>query len=193
MIFGIWKNPSAISVSCNPAISNLTERCQTLTSRVEWLLATTGIFQLILIVVLVLQPNWTPVKSIGESTQILTALWLVWLLLLSYNFRLVICGHQEFRYLHAPRLINRPNLPVRLTANFLTNWAVIVTTMIYAWSTDDVEFSRFIGWFLQVAIFAAWISFNLLHRRMNRVRNVVGSTIMLIVLIASCWILLLQD
>jgi formate hydrogenlyase subunit 3/multisubunit Na+/H+ antiporter MnhD subunit len=117
---------------------------------------------------------------------LLASVWLTWLATLVSNYRLVRCGPVALRAKLAPRLVNRPEFPIRLALHFLVNWSAIAITVGVAWYLREADAARLLAWLSLGAIGAIWLEFNLLHRQMNRARNLAVSSLTAAALALAC-------
>jgi hypothetical protein len=115
-----------------------------------------------------------------DGTQSLVLLGLVWLFaaaLYVANITLVRTGPQAQRIVHAPMLVNRPAFVVRLTFHLIINWSAIAVTLLWAGTVADPRLAAGTARICIVAIGLLWISFNVMHRRFNRARNLILSSV----------------
>ncbi len=160
------------------------ERCRALSERVERLCA----------VVLVCQLGVLPLLPQADSSVIVLAVllalaWVFWIVLQKANYSLIRCGPQTARYDVSARWINRPEFLVRLGFHLLINWSVIATTLVVAWQFDE-PLSRNLAWVAAIFTVSVWVGFNLLHRRMNRAKNLALTTAIALLLLSVAWPLL---
>jgi hypothetical protein len=103
-------------------------------------------------------------------------LWIVWVMTLLRNYRLVRCGSQSERFRRSGRLVNHPGFLARGFFHLMINWSAIAATLIAIAFTPPGRIHPWVSYLCIIATVAAWTHFNLLHRRMNRARNLVLST-----------------
>ena len=92
---------------------------------------------------------------------------------------------QARRHALSPRPVNRPDFVFRLGFHVLINWSAIVTTLIASWRLRGSDLSSHLVIFCVLATAVAWGSFNLMHRRRNRLRNLGLSTAIALALIGA--------
>lgn len=165
---------------------DLRKRCIRWSDRVQLLLVTLLLVHLAVIVQVVIGVKGDGAFSDWSVTLWLVTLWTVWLLLQVSNYRLVKCGPQEVRWELSPRFINRPNFYARLSSHVLVNWSVIITTLGVAWMLESYSLSTALVWISLWATVLVWGSFNVLHRRINRFRNLLLSTSGAVLLLIVC-------
>jgi hypothetical protein len=173
-------------------MTDLANRCSTWTGRVQILagvqLATlmgTGLIA----ASKALAVDWIPAWSI---TLALIIIWMAWVCLQFSNYRLMACGEQSVRYAHAPRLINRPDLFIRILNHLLVNWSAVAATLTAIWIVDDFPGARAFAWFSAIMTILTLVLFNMLHRRINRMQNILLSSTIAIVLLAASVLIFLQ-
>jgi hypothetical protein len=103
-------------------------------------------------------------------------LWAFWLITLLRNYRLVRCGSQSERFRRTGRMVNHPGFAARGFFHLMINWSAIAATLIAVAFTPPGRIHPWLSYLCIIATVATWAHFNLLHRRMNRARNLVLST-----------------
>jgi hypothetical protein len=127
--------------------------------------------------------SWLIVKSVSDGPGIpavLAALALLWVLGIAMqvtNWRLVSCGTQPERFRLSPRFVNRPDLGVRIAYHILVNWGVVIVTVIAAFSIRPSDSSIYLAYVCLAATVATWVAFNILHRRINRAKNLIFTSV----------------
>jgi len=159
-------------------------RCERATAQLTWSLAA------LLAMQLALGLSLAGGVGQGSALKLLGAVWLAWLATLVSNYRLVGCGPVGVRFRDAPRFVNRPDFSVRLALHVLVNWSPIAVTVGVAWLLRETSTARALAWLAIGAAAAMWLEFNVLHRRMNRARNLAMSSLMAAILVFACAALL---
>jgi len=159
-------------------------KCRALSRSVERLCVASLAMQLATLAMLV--PETMPA---APRLAPLALAWLAWGVLQVQNFRLVGCGNQARRLSLSPSFVNRPEFAIRMCFHLTINWSVLATSIAVAWRTHDTEWSRALALLAATAAVVVWISFNLLHRRMNRRRNLILSTSIAATLITAAVLL----
>jgi hypothetical protein len=109
--------------------------------------------------------------------------WFLWIATQVENSRLVKCGTQAYRFRLASRAINRPEFAVRMAFHVLINWSAIVVALLVAYVLRSSALAEIVAWACIVATVAVWGLFNVLHRKVNRLRNLAFTTVIATVLI----------
>lgn len=60
--------------------------------------------------------------------------------------------------------------------HFLINWSAIFVTLVAGHIVAGSEISQIVAWACIVATVGAWALFNILHRKVNRLRNLAFTT-----------------
>jgi hypothetical protein len=158
----------------DPQEHELRARCDRLSLRVQNL-------SLCLVLGEILFVFWVAVRPASAAqTSLLLPLVLiviVWLMLQRMNHQLVSCGMQQFRYTLSPRHINRPEFAVRMAYHLIINWSAIPLILLAASASRPSSESRYLAYLAMAATILVWLAFNLLHRRMNRARNLLSTTL----------------
>ena len=166
---------------------NLAHRLQQLSSRLSWILSALIAAQLALSALLLSSPTR------GDSSWIVTLLgtsWILWIVALTCNLFLVRCGPIDLRYRYAPGLVNRPDFAVRVVLHLLINWSTLGLTIAVAWIVAGDALSRRLAWLTLAMSIFVWAGFNIQHRRVNRGRNwLISTAIMVTLVISSAWLL----
>ena len=155
-------------------------RCRVLTKRLTWLLVALVALQLTLCAALIARVEQGPLVTV------LGFLWLIWVASLVGNYSLVRCGAVAIRFLSAPRFVNRGDFPSRLILHLLINWSSIAASTSVAWYLGNTPVAQVIAWISLVAIVVVWAEFNILHRRINWVRNLTMSSLIATTLLLAC-------
>lgn len=162
--------------------SNSGQKCKDLSRRVEVLCGILIFSELALLAHAVSGADWSDSFTEGLTvTMCLT--WIIWIVTQIENYRLVRCGPHAHRYSVAARTINRPEFPFRMTYHLLINWSAIAATLIAGFIVGNGALADTIGYICIVSVVVAWLVFNLLHRRVNRIRNLALSSTIAFVLI----------
>lgn len=159
-------------------MKNLISRCVSLTKLCSFLLVGLVGIQIVLLLSIVMQPIASTGKLDSVTTILLLLTWLLWLIVQISNWMLVRCGSQRERYRYAPGFINRSEFGIRLFVHLLINWSVLATTLTAAILLPDGRLRISLSWIILAATVITWLSFNLQHRRENRLRNLSLSTFM---------------
>ena len=155
--------------------------CAILSERVETLVLLSVLLQVAFVLsVGVLQI--VPDALAGLGGIVLIVVVAAWLYVT--NYRLVRCGPQAVRFEAAPRFVNRPGLAVRLAFHVTINWLPLATILLWARSLQDIAMARAAAAAVVALTVTVWIAFNVMHRRMNRLRNLVLSSTFAIALLA---------
>lgn len=109
--------------------------------------------------------------------------WFLWIVTQIENSRLVRCGPHAQRYRLASRAINRPEIAVRLTFHVLINWSAIFVTLVSGYFVRSSALAEIVAWTCTVATVAVWVLFNMLHRKVNRFRNLAFTTAIAVALL----------
>ena len=112
-----------------------------------------------------------------------------WLGTQALNYQLVRCGPQAHRFALAQRVVNRPEFFVRMAFHLVINWSAIAAALVAGFIVSGKPISGFIGYVSIAASVAVWLQFNLLHRQVNRVKNLVFSSTIAATLILAGWVL----
>ena len=115
-------------------------------------------------------------SSVDSLWVTISLTWLVWMVTQIENSRLVKCGPHAQRYRLASRAINRPEIAVRLTFHALINWSAIFVTLVSGYLVRGSALAEIVAWICTLATVAVWILFNMLHRQVNRLRNLAFTT-----------------
>ena len=164
------------------------ERCDSLSRRVQRLCLYLVLSEALYVVWVVVRP----VAAKSEQVSLLAPLALLvilWLIIQRMNHQLVSCGTQDLRYRLSPRRINRPEFSIRMVYHLIINWSVIPLILLTALAIRPSDESRYLAYASLAATVFVWVSFNLLHRRINRARNLVSTTVIAAALIAGSLIL----
>ncbi len=121
---------------------------------------------------------------------LLTSLWVMAALVQYANFRLVRSAMAAQRLAWTGHWLHRPDPLLRLALHLLVNWAVLGVTLAAARAPPDRGQATLLAWVVVAGAAAVWIGFNLQHRRMNRARNLVLSTVLGSALALGAWPLL---
>ena len=92
------------------------------------------------------------------------------------NHALVGCGPQATRMALAPMWINRGDTGIRLIVHFVVNWLAIAVVLGWAATQPDPEVAAAVAAACIGGVALIWLGFNRLHRRANRVRNLLLSS-----------------
>ena len=60
--------------------------------------------------------------------------------------------------------------------HLVVNWSAIATTLVVTFVAGPTGMDRAIGYLCLAATLAVWITFNILHRRVNRLQNLLFTT-----------------
>ena len=126
----------------------------------------------------------------GQKLPVLSACWLIAIVLHYANFRLTRTGFQPDRYEYTRSLLNHSDSRLRLLFHLLINWMVILLTVGVAWSMKDGANSQVLAWIVIVSSLLVWISFNLQHKKVNRRKNILVTSVISITLIILAFPLL---
>ena len=111
---------------------------------------------------------------------------IIWLGTQALNYQLVRCGPQAHRFALARRMVNRPEFVVRMAFHLVINWSAIAAVLVAGFIVGSQPVSTIIAYTCIAASVAVWLQFNLLHRQVNRMKNLVfSSTIAATLIIAS--------
>ena len=125
-----------------------------------------------------------PFAQLPWLTLMLTGV--AWLGTLILNYRLLSCGSQNRRFTLAPRTVNRPEFLYRMAFHLIINWSAIAAALIAGFVVGRQPFGVVIGNASIALIAAVWLSFNILHRRSNQLKNfVLTSTIAAALILAA--------
>lgn len=150
----------------------------------------TGIIQLLLIVQMGTVVITLVLLPAAEETVVMGALvacWVVAIFLHIANFRLTRTGFQAQRYQYTKSLLNHADIRIRLLFHLLINWIVILLTAVVAWFIPEQDSARILALVVMFTSLLVWISFNLQHKKVNRFKNilltsVIAMTIILLVI-----------
>jgi hypothetical protein len=160
------------------------DRCVRRSARVERLIAALVVLE---VAVLMFVRGSADAAVLGAGVVMV---WFAWLALLIANARLVLCGEQAVRFSAAPRWINRADFAVRMTLHLLINWSALATTWLVARRAYPSPLATWLLWGVVIGSMLVWLAFNVLHRRMNRMRNLLLSTALALALIGASAVLL---
>ena len=170
----------------------VSDRCAALSSRVEGLCGLLLAYEFALVGLVFARPV-RPGADVFAILVALAASWLLWLAVQVANYRLVKCGRQAVRYSLAPSFVNRPGYLTRAGFHLIINWSVIVVTLVVAQRLNGIAISSYLAGVAGCATSIVWLTFNYLHRRMNRGRNLLLSSAIAVSLVAASVLLLITD
>ena len=160
----------------------LKARCSYLSLRVEALcgLLVFSEVALLLHTILVVKGDEFSIHGVW-ATLFLT--WLLWIATQIENYRLVKCGPHAHRYRLAHQAINRPEFAVRMAFHLVINWSAIFVTLVAGHIIRGSAVAETVASACIVATLGVWVVFNVLHRKVNRLRNLAFTTAISFVLI----------
>lgn len=165
------------------------DRCNQLSRRVEILCGLLVVSELALLVQAV--SGASPGGSFAASFWIVFSLvWVLWIVTQVENYRLVRCGPHAQRYALAGRTINRPQFTIRMTFHLLINWSPIAAALLAGLVIQGDALTTTVGRITIASAIAAWLLFNVLHRQVNRLRNLTTTTVIAVALIIASIILI---
>ena len=123
-------------------------------------------------------------------TGALGACWVIAILLHIANFRLTRTGPMAQRYQHTKKLLNHSDIRIRLLLHLSINWTVILLTTIVAWSGPEQDKARMLALVVTCTSLLVWVSFNLQHKKENRFKNILFTSVMAITFISMVFPLL---
>ena len=174
-------------------MQDIKQRCIKWTIRTQVLLVVLLLALVLVVTLLVVDPSDQNRIDGLLGFAPLTALWLTWLFLQISNYQMVKCGPLEARFSYCPKLINRPDLYIRLSCHVLINWSAVLATFLVAWRLQGHAFSNLLAWLTLVTTILVWLVFNLLHRQFNRIRNITLSSALALIFLFGCVYLLVTS
>lgn len=165
------------------------EKCNGLSRRVEILCGLLVVSELALVVQAIsgAGPGGSFAASIWTTFSLV---WILWIVTQVDNYRLVRCGPHALRHTLAARTINRPEFPIRMTFHLLINWSPIAAALLAGIFIQDDALAKTVGRICIASAIAAWLLFNILHRQVNRLRNITTTTAIAAVLIIASVVLI---
>ena len=159
-------------------------KCNHISRRVEIWCGILGISELAFLA------QATLIERVGGSFEIrfwtaMSIVWIVWIITLAENYRLVRCGPHARRYSFAARIINRPEFLVRMGFHLLINWSAIGVALFAGFIIGNEALSDLITPICILSTILAWLLFNFLHRQVNRLTNITSSTAIAAALIVA--------
>lgn len=149
--------------------------CIVLSKRVQALCGILVLTEVSLVVAAAFQvPAVSPAAA--TLTVLLAGVWVLWLVTQVENYRLVRCGPLRERFGAAPLAINRSAPSIRMAFHLAINWSVIATTLIAMLLLGPNEMDRGLAYLCLAATVLVWVTFNVMHRRVNRLRNLLVTT-----------------
>jgi hypothetical protein len=146
-----------------------------LSRRVQTLCGILLLTEVVLVLVAAFQPLATP-PAADTLSGLLGGVWISWVVTQVENYRLMRCGPLRERFRIAPLAINRSALIIRTTFHLAINWSAIATTLVVMLLLGPNKMDRALAYTCLAATVLIWLTFNLMHRRVNRLQNLLFTT-----------------